>query len=163
MKSFVFLALAIIAEATGTTALNMSQQFTKPVPSVVTVLAYGCILSSQSVAEDYPDRCGIRCMVGCGDSAYRCHRGCGFQAGSGSSGCYRHGADYRRCPDYQSYVQDVGTLKVTEVRGEQRWGRRNGACGVRTGARLTPLSWPGGDGWMILSQKIVNFRDWRSA
>ena len=40
MKSFVFLALAIIAEATGTTALNMSQQFTKPVPSVVTVLAY---------------------------------------------------------------------------------------------------------------------------
>lgn len=40
MKSFVFLALAIIAEGTGTTALNMSQQFTKPVPSVVTVLAY---------------------------------------------------------------------------------------------------------------------------
>lgn len=40
MKSFVFLALAIIAEATDTTALNMSQQFTKPVPSVVTVLAY---------------------------------------------------------------------------------------------------------------------------
>lgn len=40
MKSFVFLALAIIAETTGTTALNMSQQFTKPVPSVVTVLAY---------------------------------------------------------------------------------------------------------------------------
>lgn len=40
MKSFFFLALVIIAEATGTTALNMSQQFTKPVPSVVTVLAY---------------------------------------------------------------------------------------------------------------------------
>lgn len=40
MKSYVFLALAIIAEVTGTTALNMSQQFTKPVPSVVTVLAY---------------------------------------------------------------------------------------------------------------------------
>lgn len=40
MKSFVFLALAIIAEITGTTALNMSQQFTKLVPSVVTVLAY---------------------------------------------------------------------------------------------------------------------------
>ena len=28
------------------------------------------------------------------------------------------GIDYRRCPDYQSYVQDVGTLKVTEVRSE---------------------------------------------
>ena len=40
MKSLVFLVLAIIAEATGTTALNMSQQFTKSVPSVVTVLAY---------------------------------------------------------------------------------------------------------------------------
>ena len=51
---------------------------------------------------------------------YRCHRGCGFQAGSGSSGCHRHGADYRRCPDYQSYVQDVGTLKVTEERRDQR-------------------------------------------
>ena len=23
----------------------------------------------------------------------------------------------------------------------QRWGWRNGACGVRTGARLTPLEW----------------------
>ena len=24
--------------------------------------------------------------------------------------------DYRRCPGYQSYVQDVGALKVAEVR-----------------------------------------------
>ena len=111
MKSFVFLALAIIAEATGTTALNMSQQFTKPVPSVVTVLAYAAAFYLLN-----PDRCGIRCMVGCGDCTYRSHRGCGFQAGSGSSGCHRYGADYRRCPGYQSYVQDVGTLKVTEER-----------------------------------------------
>ena len=26
----------------------------------------------------------------------------------------------------------------------QRWDWRNGACGVRTGTRLTPLSWAGG-------------------
>ena len=28
------------------------------------------------------------------------------------------GIDYRMCPDYQFYVQDIGTLKVTEVRSE---------------------------------------------
>lgn len=25
--------------------------------------------------------------------------------------------DYRRCPDYQSYVQDVGTLMMVSKRG----------------------------------------------
>lgn len=40
MKNLIFLALAIIAEASGTTALKLSEQFTKPLPAVITVLAY---------------------------------------------------------------------------------------------------------------------------
>lgn len=40
MKNFIFLALAIIAEACGTTAMKLSEQFTRPVPTIITVLAY---------------------------------------------------------------------------------------------------------------------------
>ncbi len=40
MKNFIFLALAIIAEASGTTALKLSEQFTRPVPAVITILSY---------------------------------------------------------------------------------------------------------------------------
>ncbi len=39
--AYFFLFLAIVSEVLGTTALTASQQFTKPVPSVLTVLGYG--------------------------------------------------------------------------------------------------------------------------
>lgn len=32
--------MAIVAEASGTTALKLSEQFTRPVPAVITVLSY---------------------------------------------------------------------------------------------------------------------------
>jgi small multidrug resistance pump len=38
---YVILFLAILAETAGTTALQASQQFTRPLPSVVVVIAYG--------------------------------------------------------------------------------------------------------------------------
>jgi small multidrug resistance pump len=38
---FVYLILAVLAETIGTTALQASQQFTRPVPSMVVVAAYG--------------------------------------------------------------------------------------------------------------------------
>jgi len=38
---YVYLILAVIAETIGTTALQASQQFTKLLPSVVVILAYG--------------------------------------------------------------------------------------------------------------------------
>jgi small multidrug resistance pump len=38
---YVFLFLAIISEVIGTTALNASQQFTRLVPSLITVAGYG--------------------------------------------------------------------------------------------------------------------------
>jgi len=38
---YVILFLAILAETAGTTALQASQQFTRPLPSVIVVLAYG--------------------------------------------------------------------------------------------------------------------------
>jgi len=37
---FFYLILAVLAETLGTTALQMSQQFTRPIPSVVVVIAY---------------------------------------------------------------------------------------------------------------------------
>ena len=37
----VYLILAVIAETVGTTALQASQQFTRPIPSLIVVLAYG--------------------------------------------------------------------------------------------------------------------------
>ncbi|MDJ0820684.1 MAG: SMR family transporter [Paracoccaceae bacterium] len=39
---YITLALAVLAETIGTTALQASQQFTKPLPTVIVVLAYGC-------------------------------------------------------------------------------------------------------------------------
>lgn len=38
---YVLLALAVLCETIGTTALQASQQFTKTVPSVIVVVAYG--------------------------------------------------------------------------------------------------------------------------
>ncbi|MGI4884593.1 MAG: DMT family transporter [Janthinobacterium lividum] len=38
---YVFLFLAIVSEVIGTTALTASNQFSKPGPSVVTVVGYG--------------------------------------------------------------------------------------------------------------------------
>jgi small multidrug resistance pump len=39
--NYLFLALAIICEVIGTTALNASNQFSKLLPSVITVAGYG--------------------------------------------------------------------------------------------------------------------------
>lgn len=40
MNNYLYLALAIIAETMDTTALKMSEQFTRPLPSVVVVIGY---------------------------------------------------------------------------------------------------------------------------
>ncbi|QQA44677.1 DMT family transporter [Pelagovum pacificum] len=38
---YVYLLLAILAETIGTTALQASQQFTRPLPSAIVVVGYG--------------------------------------------------------------------------------------------------------------------------
>lgn len=40
MNNYLYMALAIIAETMATTALKMSEQFTRPLPSVVVVIGY---------------------------------------------------------------------------------------------------------------------------
>ena len=40
MKNFLFLAVAILCETLGTTMLKQSEQFTKPLPSIITIVAY---------------------------------------------------------------------------------------------------------------------------
>lgn len=39
---YVYLLLAIVAETIGTAALQASQQFTRPLPVAILVVAYGC-------------------------------------------------------------------------------------------------------------------------
>ena len=38
---YLYLMVAVMAETIGTTALQASQQFTKPLPSLIVVLGYG--------------------------------------------------------------------------------------------------------------------------
>jgi len=38
---YVYLAIAIVAEVVGTTAMQVSEGFTKPIPSIVVVVGYG--------------------------------------------------------------------------------------------------------------------------
>jgi small multidrug resistance pump len=38
---YIYLIAAIVAETIGTTALQASQQFSKPLPSILVVVAYG--------------------------------------------------------------------------------------------------------------------------
>lgn len=42
MKQFIFLFLAIMLEVVGTSGLKASEQFSKLLPSVITVVAYVC-------------------------------------------------------------------------------------------------------------------------
>lgn len=39
--TYLYLAIAIVAEVVGTTALKASEQFTKPLPTLVVVIGYG--------------------------------------------------------------------------------------------------------------------------
>jgi small multidrug resistance pump len=48
--TYVFLAIAIAAEVAGTTFLKLSDGFTRPVPSVLTVLGYGVSFYFLSIA-----------------------------------------------------------------------------------------------------------------
>lgn len=47
---YLVLALAILAETIGTTALQASQQFTRPLPTLVVVIAYAIAFYLLSVA-----------------------------------------------------------------------------------------------------------------
>ncbi len=38
---YLYLCLSIIAEVIGTAALNASEQFTKPIPIIITIVSYG--------------------------------------------------------------------------------------------------------------------------
>ena len=47
---YLILALAVLAETIGTTALQASQQFTRPGPAMIVVLAYGLAFYLLAVA-----------------------------------------------------------------------------------------------------------------
>lgn len=50
---YLLLALAIMAETIGTTALKASEQFTRPLPSVLVILGYGLAFYLLSIVLRY--------------------------------------------------------------------------------------------------------------
>ena len=44
MNTYIYLAIAIIAEVTATSTLKLSEEFTKPLPSLVVIIAFGVSL-----------------------------------------------------------------------------------------------------------------------
>lgn len=44
MSTYIYLAIAIIAEVTATSTLKLSEEFTKPIPSLVVIIAFGVSL-----------------------------------------------------------------------------------------------------------------------
>lgn len=50
---YLILMLAVLAETIGTTALQASQQFTKTLPSVIVVVAYGFAFYLLAIALKY--------------------------------------------------------------------------------------------------------------
>ena len=44
MSTYIYLAIAIIAEVTATSTLKLSEEFTKPIPSLVVVVAFAVSL-----------------------------------------------------------------------------------------------------------------------
>ncbi len=44
MSTYIYLAIAIIAEVTATSTLKLSEEFTKPIPSLVVIIAFGISL-----------------------------------------------------------------------------------------------------------------------
>jgi small multidrug resistance pump len=50
VKIFIILLFAILAEVIGTTALKLSNGFTRPIPSIVVVIGYGASFYLLSLA-----------------------------------------------------------------------------------------------------------------
>ncbi|BBU56217.1 MULTISPECIES: SMR family transporter [Mameliella] len=50
---YVFLAFAVLAETIGTTALQASQQFTRVVPTAITIVAYAAAFYLLGIALKY--------------------------------------------------------------------------------------------------------------
>lgn len=44
MTTYIYLAIAIIAEVTATSTLKLTEEFTKPIPSLVVTFAFGVSL-----------------------------------------------------------------------------------------------------------------------
>lgn len=44
MNTYMYLAIAIIAEVTATSTLRLSEEFIKPIPSLVVIIAFGISL-----------------------------------------------------------------------------------------------------------------------
>jgi len=44
MSTYIYLAIAIIAEVTATSTLKLTEEFTKPIPSLVVLVAFGVSL-----------------------------------------------------------------------------------------------------------------------
>ncbi len=67
---YVYLAIAIVSEVTATSALKASEQFTRPIPSLIVVAGYLCsfyfltlVLNSIPVGVAYAIWSGLRIVL----------------------------------------------------------------------------------------------------
>ena len=80
MKTYLILFLAIVFETVATSFLKQSEQFTKLVPSVLTVLGYAAAFYCLSVVlKSIPVGIAYAILVGSGYHSYRAYRLFRFQ------------------------------------------------------------------------------------
>ena len=119
MKDWLFLIGAIISETLGTSMLKMSEQFTRPLPSIVCVVGYMLSLYLLSLAlRTLPVGIayGIWGAWHCTDNAHWCV--C-IQTSSGSPCYYWHCAYHCRSISHQSLFQNAGSLILSEMNSQR--------------------------------------------
>ena len=102
MKTYLILFLAIVFETVATSFLKQSEQFTKLVPSVLTVLGVrGGFLLLECRTEEHSGRHSLRHLVGSGYHSYRAYRLFRFQTAPRPGCHHRAGPDYCRSGRHQ--------------------------------------------------------------
>ena len=108
---YLFLALAVLAETIGTTALQASQQFTRSGPTIVTVLAYGAAFYLLGIALKYfPVGIAYAIWSGLGIVLIAVIGPSGLWPEARSSGGSGHGSDPCRHPCHPPVFQYVTAL-----------------------------------------------------
>ena len=125
--SYVYLAIAIVAEVIGTSALKASEEFTRPVPSIVVVAGYAIAFIFLSLT--------LRTIpVGI---AYAIWAGAGIAliVAAGAILFQQHPREVARRGDRQHLVAHGGALSARSLTLPRRLPQMHGSCiGKRAGA-----------------------------
>ena len=113
MLNYLFLLLAIVAEAAGTTFLKMSEQFTKLVPSIASARVLRSVaLPVESLPAHHPHRHRVRHLVGTRHRPNYNKRHLLFQADAGFGRHHRARPDYFRRRRAESFLENGYPLAI---------------------------------------------------